>query len=164
MKIYTKSGDNLKTNTFGRRVFKDDLIIEASGTIDELQATIMVAYNHLNDDDLKTILLDICKNLFTVGFDITSSGENFSQEKVFEIEKTIDKYEELLPKLTEFIIPGLSKSSSFIHLARTVSRRCERVIVKFALDNFVNYNVLKYINRLSDFLFILGRYVEQNEN
>lgn len=163
MKIYTKDGDNLKTSTFGRRVFKDDLVIEASGTIDELQSVIMVAYNHIEDESVKEILINACKHLFTIGFDITSSGENFSQDKVLEIEQTIDRYEDLLPKVTTFIVPGLTKESSFIHLARTLARRCERVIVKYALDNFVNYNILKYINRLSDLLFVLGRYVELNK-
>jgi ATP:cob(I)alamin adenosyltransferase len=161
MKIYTKMGDNLKTNTFGRRVFKDDLVIEAGGTIDELQSIIMVAYNQLDSEDLKSILLKICKSLFTIGYDISCSGDSFAPENVLDLERTIDHYEIMLKPLTEFVIPGLTKASSFLHLARAVSRRCERIIVKYALDNFVNYNIIKYINRLSDLLFTIARYVEE---
>lgn len=164
MKIYTKTGDNLKTDTFGRRVFKDDLVIEVNGTIDELQSQLMVTYNLLKNNEIKEILVSICKNLFIVGSDISSSGDRFNQEKVHEIEALIDQYDAKLPPLTEFILPGLTLTSSHLHLARTVARRCERVIVKFALDNFVNYNILKYINRLSDLLFVLSRYVESLES
>ena len=161
LKIYTKTGDNLKTDTFGRRVFKDDLVIEANGTIDELQCQLMVAYNLMDNKEIKELIIDICNNLFIIGSDISSASDHFNQEKVHDIEQIIDKYESLLPPLTEFIIPGLTLISSHIHLARTVARRCERVIVKYAIDNFVNYNILKYINRLSDLLFVLGRFVEK---
>ena len=161
MKIYTKTGDNLKTDTFGRRVFKDDLVIEANGTIDELQCQLMIAHNMTEHEDIKALLLNICRNLFIIGADISSAGDRFDQEKVYEIETEIDKYSSTLPPLKEFILPGLNLISSHIHLARTVCRRCERVIVKYALDNFVNYNILKYINRLSDLLFVLGRYLEK---
>jgi cob(I)alamin adenosyltransferase len=163
LKIYTKTGDNLKTDTFGRRVFKDDLVIEVNGTIDELQSQLMVTYNLVANEEIKNILLTICNNLFTVGYDISSSGDRFSQEKVHEIEALIDQYDAKLPPLTSFIVPGLTLTSSHLHLARTIARRCERVIVKYALDNFVNYNILKYINRLSDLLFVLARTVERQE-
>ena len=161
MKIYTKTGDNLQTDTLGKRVYKDDLVIEANGTIDELQCQLMVTYNLLKDEDIKQILITICKNLFTVGYDISSAGDNFSQEKVHEIEDLIDKYEASLPPLTEFILPGATLVGSHMHLTRAVARRCERVIVKYALENFVNSNILKYLNRLSDLLFILGRYLDK---
>lgn len=163
MKIYTKGGDQFKTSTFGRRVFKDDLIIEVSGTIDELQSFIMVAYNQIENEDIRSILLASCKNLFTIGFDIISMGENFTEDKTTELEHIIDKYDALLPKQKNFIVPGLTKGASFIHAARTVARRCERVIVHFALENFVNPSIIQYMNRLSDLFYVLGRFIEEEE-
>ncbi|HEY8445299.1 MAG TPA: cob(I)yrinic acid a,c-diamide adenosyltransferase [Bacilli bacterium] len=161
MKIYTKQGDNLKTKTINNEVYKSDLIIEVNGTIDELQAHLMLSYNFIDNQEIKEIILSICKDLFIVGYDITSSKETFSIDKVTSLELLIDKYNDTLKPLTEFIVPGLTKPSSILHVTRTVARRCERVIVRYALDHDINKAILKYINRLSDLLFILARFTEE---
>ncbi|HHU55942.1 MAG TPA: cob(I)yrinic acid a,c-diamide adenosyltransferase [Acholeplasmataceae bacterium] len=163
MKIYSKEGDNLKTKTLNNKVYKDDYLIEVSGTIDEVQAYLMVIYNHINDEEIKKILFSICKDLFTLSYNI-SINKAFPEEKTIELESIIDDYENMLTPLDKFIMPGQTKDSSLIHVARTVVRRCERVIVTYARKNNVHKEILKYINRLSDLLFIIARYIEESPN
>lgn len=161
MKLYTKTGDHLKTDTLQKRTFKNDLIVEVSGSIDELQAQIMVASNFIKSPAIKAILLTICETLFTVSYDLGSLQATLSNDKVTEIESWIDDFDKKLNPLTEFIIPGKTKAGSFMHLARTSARRAERIIVTYALDNKINDAVLKYMNRISDLFFVLARTIDE---
>lgn len=161
MKIYTKTGDNLKTDSIGSRVYKDHIVIEINGEIDELQATLMLAYHFCENVEIKPLLLSLCKDLFKVGYEISSKKNVIDADEVNRIEKEIDKYQESLPPIKEFILPGYSKGASFVHLARTKARSVERLIVHYTKENSINAELLKYINRISDLLFVLAR-VEDN--
>lgn len=161
MKIYTRTGDHMTTSIQKKRVFKDDEAIEVVGTIDELQSVIMVAHSFTDFEKIRTILLSICQDLFGFSQDLIAGSNEFPASKVKEIEKTIDEFQAKLPKLTEFILPGKTRSSSMIHHARTVARRTERVIVHYARTHKISDVLLQYINRISDLLFVLGRTVEE---
>lgn len=162
MKIYTKTGDNLTTSTIKKRVYKDDLIIECVGTVDELSSSLMVSYNFIEDKEVKEIIIEIIRDLFNVSADIIEYKDRISitEERIVRLESLIDKYSLLLPELKEFILQGLNKASSHMHLSRTISRRLERRVVEYAKENSINHNVLIYLNRLSDLLYMLARYVE----
>lgn len=162
MKIYTKTGDNLTTSTVNERVYKNDILIDISGTIDELQTHLMVAYNFIKNDCFKDLLKDICRTLFTVGYEISSKKNLIDESKVKEFEDIIDKYDHELKPLKEFILPGLSKGASFVHVSRAVARRLERLVVSYAIESKVNEAILQYLNRLSDLLFVIARYEEEN--
>lgn len=162
MKIYTKTGDDLTTSTITKRVYKDDEIIECIGTIDELSASLMVASNNTGKQEIKIILVDIVKDLFGLAADLLRFKDEIAitNDKVKKLEDLIDKYQEKLPSLTDFILPGTTISSSYLHLARTVARRLERRIVTYGRKENVNQEIFQYINRLSDLIFVLARYVE----
>jgi cob(I)alamin adenosyltransferase len=163
MKIYTKTGDNLTTSIISQRVDKDDLRIEVEGTVDELIAHLTLATTFNDNNEIIHIIKAIIKKLFVVSGDAIGYGKiKVSQEDVFEIERTIDEYENKLPKVNHFIDLGTKPSSAQIHVARTVCRRFERRLVALAKEQTVTKEVLQYVNRLSDLLFILGRYEEEN--
>lgn len=161
MKIYTKTGDKMRTSINKRRVLKDDDAINLVGTIDELQTSLMVAYNFTDFEKIRIILLGICQDLFTYSYDLITEGNNFPATKVKEFEKIIDEFSLKLPKLTEFVVPGKTRSSSLIHSARTTTRRLERIIVGYAKNHKVAPTLLQYINRLSDLLYILARVIDE---
>ncbi len=168
MKIYTKTGDNGKTSLLGKaNVYKSDLNVEAYGTIDELNVIIGICIGKINNAVIKKDLIQIQNNLFLIGsyladvnnqFIKTSDIKNLKlQTKI--LEGRIDKMELRLTKLTNFILPGGSEESTFIHLARVVTRRAERYIVKVHKKQKVDAEILMYINRLSDYFFELSRYL-----
>jgi cob(I)alamin adenosyltransferase len=174
MKIYTKTGDTGTTGLFGgRRVSKDDLRIDAYGTIDELNGLIGVAVTEVKNEELIMDLSLIQNKLFNLGADLATP---FSEEKikisipriteaeVIELEKRIDYYDSKLPELKSFILPGGSKGSAILHLCRTVCRRSERRIVELAKSENIGDIVIKYINRLSDLLFVLARFENYSSN
>ncbi|MGB9665171.1 MAG: cob(I)yrinic acid a,c-diamide adenosyltransferase [Ignavibacteria bacterium] len=168
MKIYTKTGDDGTTGLFGgKRVLKDDDRVDTYGEIDELNSVIGLAVNFVLSKDVKTDLKEIQNQLFNIGAFLATPVEdrsklkflnNISDEDVIQLEKRIDFYDEKLPELKNFILPGGATSAGFLHFARTVCRRCERKIVKFALKEEADKIYIKYFNRLSDFLFIVARY------
>lgn len=168
MKIYTKTGDDGTTGLFGgKRVQKFDERVETYGEIDELNSVIGVALTFVNSKEVENDLLIIQNKLFEIGALIATPDEDrtklkgindIQEDDVIKIEERIDYYDELLPGLKNFILPGGTKSSSFLHFARSVCRRCERKIVKFAFEEGKYQNLIKYFNRLSDFLFILARF------
>jgi len=162
MKIYTKTGDNLTTSIINKRVYKNDKIVECEGTIDELQASLMVASNYIDKSDVKEIIINIVKDLFNVGTDILKIKKEYiiTEKTVNELEFIIDKYQEQLPPLKDFILPGVSISSSYLHLSRTIARRLERRVVAYGREEELNGEVFQYLNRLSDLIFILARYME----
>ena len=162
MKIYTKTGDNLTTSAINKRVYKDDLVIHSVGSADEFSSSLMVSYHFVEDEAIKAIILEIVKDMFKVSADIIGyqNADSLTYDRVERLENLIDEYTAKMPELTAFIIQGMNKASSHLHLSRSVSRRMERYIVEYARSNNVNKNVLLYINRLSDLLFTLARYLD----
>ncbi|MFC2103240.1 cob(I)yrinic acid a,c-diamide adenosyltransferase [Bacteroidota bacterium] len=168
MKIYTKTGDNGETGLFGgERVSKNSSRIEAYGTIDELNAFIGLAITEIIDDSLKVLLNEIQNQLFTIGSDL-ATPDNEKNEKLgikrtpeefhLGIEKGIDKYEEKLEQLKNFILPGGSKSAAHLHICRTITRRAERQVVALKSREKIGENIVIFLNRLSDLFFVLARY------
>jgi cob(I)alamin adenosyltransferase len=166
VKIYTKTGDDGTTGLVGgSRVKKYDLRLEAYGTVDELNAVIGVVRSYDVGDDIKEILGIIQNKLFNIGSRLASDkkGKEFTaklaikNEDIALLESMIDRFEEELPELTQFILPGGDILVAQCHIARTVCRRAERCIVEFAEHEKVQTELIKFINRLSDFLFVLAR-------
>ena len=166
MKIYTKKGDKGQTYLFGGGPFpKDSERIEAYGTVDELNSVVGCALAELGEtSEFSPILLEIQKQLFIVGAELAtvkptpeiSQGfiKNFHVES---LEGQIDAWEQELTPLTRFILPGGTKSSSWLHLARTVCRRAERALVTCSHDQSIRPELIVYLNRLSDWFFVLAR-------
>jgi len=155
----------------GARVSKDSLRVIAYGSVDEVNSVLGIARSHLNDKELDALLAELQADLFVVGADLASvSGNeqrNLSQitvEKVSELERMIDKYEAELSPLKSFILPGGGVSGSILHNARTVARRAERHIVTLSKAEKINEQMLPYMNRLSDLLFVLARVANRREH
>ncbi len=175
LRIYTRTGDKGDTGLFGgERVRKDDARVEAYGTVDELNAVLGVARGHAEDPELRETLAAFQDRLFSVGADIATPMETATQrgrvsieriapERVEALERLIDRFEAELPPLTRFILPGGSALAAALHLARVVCRRAERRCVTLAhleedADHpSLNPEVIRYLNRLSDLLFVLAR-------
>lgn len=167
-KIYTKTGDDGTTGLFGgSRVNKDENRLEAYGTLDELNSYIGLIRSQIQDQQVTEILLFIQDRLFAIGAKLASdeNGKQFtshltcSESDIQRIEETIDLFEKNLPTLHQFVLPGGNPLSSFCHIARTVCRRAERRMVKIKSLDIIPPGSLKFINRLSDFLFVLSRKV-----
>lgn len=165
-KVYTKTGDDGTTGLVGgNRVKKYDLRLECYGTVDELNASIGIIRSYEVAADVKNKLVEIQNKLFNIGSRLASDekGEPFTADLAIKpedirlLEDTIDNYETNLPELNNFILPGGELSVAQCHMARAVCRRAERRIVEFAEDIAVQFEIVKYINRLSDFLFVLAR-------
>ncbi len=166
LKIYTKTGDDGTTGLIGgSRLKKYDLRLEAYGTIDELNAAIGVLRSAKLPEDVIAIINKIQNKLFNIGSLLASDekGEAFTanlaitESDIKILEDAIDGYQNQLPVLTHFIIPGGNFSSAQCHVARTVCRRAERRILEFAEHSKVHPEIVIYINRLSDFFFVLSR-------
>jgi len=170
-KIYTRTGDDGTTALgSGKRVAKYDLRVEAYGTLDETNAIIGLARVHTRETDpeLDAMLTRIQNDLFDLGADLCFPEETkdargrlqVSDAQVARLEEEIDTLNRSLEPLRSFVLPGGTPAASFLHLARTVSRRAERLVVALASrpDEPVGDAALRYINRLSDFLFVASRY------
>ena len=166
MKIYTKMGDSGETGLYGgARVSKDDLRIQAYGTLDELNATLGVAgADPLIPIQIREKLRRVQSELFQLGGELaTPAGKSVPMEligtiEIERMEKEIDAMELLLKPLTQFILPGGSLASAQIHLARTISRRAEREVVTLHGVQPLRDEILGYVNRLSDWFFVLARF------
>ncbi len=167
MKIYTKTGDKGSTALFGgRRVAKDDLRIEAYGTVDELNSFIGLAVAQAPDSPLSSPLRDIAAHLFTLGADLATplspppryAIPRIDDSQINWLESMIDDYEESLPPLKSFIVPGGTALAAALHLARTVCRRAERRTVALAASEDIGSAPVRFLNRLSDYLFVAARY------
>lgn len=163
-KIYTKTGDLGQTSLFGgRRVSKSDLRIDAYGTVDELNSHIGLVRDHLSDPSLREILKQIQDRLFTLGANLAADPKkelpkpDLGLPDVEVLEREMDRMDATLPELRNFILPGGHPTVSFCHLSRCVCRRAERLVVALAQAESVDPIVIQYLNRLSDYLFILGR-------
>ena len=168
IKIYTKTGDDGTTGLVGgSRVKKYDLRLESYGTIDELNAAVGVLRSFELEVHINQLILNIQNKLFNIGSRLASdeNGEAFTanlaikSEDIAELEKAIDSFEEELPELKNFILPGGDMLVAQCHVARTICRRAERRIVEFAETEKVQPELIKYVNRLSDFFFVLSRYI-----
>jgi cob(I)alamin adenosyltransferase len=165
MKIYTKTGDLGETGLFrGPRVLKNDPRVEAYGNVDELNAVLGIALKELHDPQILDLVPRLQHELFEVGADLATPPQDkedptlrISAGMVTRLEQAIDHFENKLPELTEFILPGGSSGGAWLHYARTVCRRAERSIVELRQKEEINAELLRYVNRLSDLLFVLAR-------
>ncbi|HEY5652875.1 MAG TPA: cob(I)yrinic acid a,c-diamide adenosyltransferase [Pontiella sp.] len=163
-KIFTKTGDKGETGRFdGIRVPKNDPLIEVNGTIDECNSLIGVARSSNTDEQLDSILKNFQSQLIIAGSEITNVGNDkrlpfITTTNITVMENLIDELEAGLPTLTNFILPAGGKTSAYLHLARTASRKVERRLVSLRDSMVVNDTLLAYFNRLSDTLFVLARH------
>ena len=164
--LYTRTGDSGKTSIIGGRVDKDHLRVEAYGTIDEANSFIGQAMTFLSDPIFQDIYQELEKiqhELFDCGGDLAVVKEKYpykaKEEMVTLLEERIDHYVKEAPPLEKFILPGGSNAAAVIHIARTVTRRAERCTVSLQKEMDINDVVLKYLNRLSDYLFAVARVI-----
>lgn len=171
MKIYTKTGDKGKTSLIGgTKVPKNDIRIETYGTVDELNSWIGLINDQLADEALGKELKEIQDRLFTIGSSLATDGEKEPKMKLPDLhdgdvtllEQSIDRMTVALPPMKHFILPGGHPTVSFIHIVRCVCRRAERLAVNMTEhDLFVDERLIRYLNRLSDYLFTLARFAAQ---
>jgi cob(I)alamin adenosyltransferase len=167
MKIYTKKGDKGESSLLGgTKVRKDNIRLEAYGTIDELNAYIGHIHDQKISENHKDILLKIQNQLFNLGCLLAFDGRKsqiklpvITKESILDLENKIDKMEKKLPPLTEFILPCGHPVFSLCQITRTICRRAERRIVTLRSEQKISANCLKYLNRLSDYLFVLARLI-----
>lgn len=177
MKVYTKTGDNGETSLIGgSRVQKFHPRIEAYGTVDELNSFIGLIRDLCDDENTKKQLITIQHKLFSLEShlalepDTTKHQYNcatlptLDENDILFLEKNIDLFNEKLPELTNFILPGGHILVSYCHIARTICRRAERITLKLASESEVESVLIKYLNRLSDYLFVLARYFSLTKN
>ena len=165
MKIYTKTGDQGTTSLVGgKRVSKAELRINSYGTVDELNSWIGVLRDQPVNQQRLNVLIEIQDRLFTMGSMLATAPDNtkskiplLSEDDIVFLEKEIDAMDNTLPQMRFFVLPGGHASVSFGHVARTVCRRAERLIIELHQDEPVDLLVIKYLNRLSDYLFVLCR-------
>ncbi|HWV38954.1 MAG TPA: cob(I)yrinic acid a,c-diamide adenosyltransferase [Vulgatibacter sp.] len=170
--IYTKTGDKGQTGLFGGgRVRKDDPRVEAYGAVDELNAAMGAAEAAIGDPEIKAWIRKIQDELFVVGSELATPDPEavkrqvipVGAEQVAAMEKIIDAVDEQVPPLRQFILPGGHPGSAHLHLARTICRRAERRVLSFSDHAEVRPEVIAYLNRLSDLLFMLARLVNHRE-
>ena len=168
MKIYTKTGDKGETGLFGgERVSKNNLRLNAYGSIDELNSFLGFAVIEVKNNEIKNTLKDLQNKLFVLGSDLaTPETEKNAKLKITRLpdsyitdtEKAIDNFEAQLDELKNFILPGGSKGSAILHICRTISRRAEREVVALKNTEHIGENIVIFLNRLSDLFFVLSRF------
>lgn len=179
MKIYTKTGDQGTTALFGgNRVPKHNIRIESYGTVDELNSHIGMIRSYEVDDHTIKILIQIQNKLFTIGSTLATAPEKailksgkerlkiekVNEEHIFLLEREMDTMNDELPPLTHFVLPGGNPAVSQCHIARTVCRRAERRVTLLNEKEPIDPIVIKYLNRLSDYLFVLARKLSKDLN
>jgi len=174
MKIYTKTGDKGETGLFGgERVSKNNLRLNAYGSIDELNSFLGLAVIEVTNNEIKNVLKDLQNKLFVLGSDL-ATPETEKNKKLnitrlpdsysLETEQANDKYEAQLDELKNFILPGGSKGSALLHICRTISRRAEREVVALKNTEHIGENIVIFLNRLSDLFFVLSRFENKYSN
>lgn len=174
-KVYTRTGDGGETSLVGNvRIPKDSLRIESYGTVDELQAFLGMLRAALTESDRHAETCRECvaalhrvqQDLFDLGSSLSTPPEHqdrvknpVTEERIAWLEESMDVWNEALPALRSFVLSGGGRFSALSHVARTVCRRCERVVLRLSREEEVPAEVLRYLNRLSDFLFVLGRHL-----
>lgn len=169
-KIYTKTGDKGQTSLIGgTRVPKHHIRIETYGTVDELNSYIGLIRDQKIDAHSKEVLIEIQDRLFTIGSSLASDPDkskmkipDLKEEDITLLEQEMDKMDETLPEMRSFVLPGGHTTVSFCHIARCVCRRAERLAIHLSEDSYVADLVIKYLNRLSDYLFVLSRKLTQD--
>lgn len=170
VKIYTKTGDDGNTGLQNNyRISKSHPRIISYGTVDEANAALGVVLANSLDDDVADVLIKIQNDLFVVGADLSNSNLNDAKNRVSldmidNLEQHIDKFESELEPLTSFILPGGVIPAAQLHHARTIVRRAETLTVKLSETAEINSNCIKYLNRLSDLLFVMGRLTNKRKN
>lgn len=165
MKIYTKTGDKGQTSLIGgTRVPKDHIRIEAYGTVDELNSWMGVIHDSITDGKTRMLLLNIQDKLFTIGSHLASDPEKsrmklpeISDEHVALLETEMDAIDKVVPPMKNFVLPGGHLTVSYCHVARCVCRRAERCVIHLSASAPVEDIIIRYLNRLSDYLFMLSR-------
>lgn len=177
-KVYTKTGDKGETGLYGgTRISKASARVESYGNIDELNAFLGVAKSHITNEKVLAQLKKIQFDLFTVGSEAATPADKLmlangksrlpliiAEQDIEELEHWIDAFEEELEPLQFFILPGGGTSATHLHVGRTVCRRAERSLVFLNDSEEVRPELIKYLNRLSDYLFVLARYISKIEN
>ncbi len=168
-KIYTKTGDKGTTSLIGgTKVNKSHIRIESYGTVDELNSWIGVVNDHIDDVVTQQTLKEIQDRLFTIGSSLACDPDKEIKLKIPDLQETdveflereIDRMNESLPEMKTFILPGGAPAVSFAHVARCVCRRAERICVAMQAEELeIEPLVIKYLNRLSDYLFVVARYI-----
>ena len=174
MKIYTKTGDKGKTSLIGgTKVYKSDLRIESYGTVDELNSFVGLCLDHLKSHNISNVLTEVQDRLFTIGSALACDPEKETKLKIPDLheadvellEKEIDKMNEVLPVMKSFILPGGHVTVSTLHVARCICRRAERCCVRMQKKEMeIESLIIKYLNRLSDYLFVLARFAAYELN
>ncbi len=170
MKIYTKTGDDGNTGLQGNyRIAKSHPRIVSYGTVDEANAALGIVLTNSLDKDVSEILTEIQNDLFLVGADLSNPNLNdvknrVSLDMIEKLEKHIDKFESELPSLSNFILPGGEPSAAQLHYVRTVVRRAESQTIQLSEKDEINSNCIKYLNRLSDLFFVMGRLINKRKN
>src|SRR5208283_876822 len=168
-RIYTRTGDRGETGLVGgTRVPKDSIRVEAYGSVDELNSVLGLAKSFVTDTELDSLLSELQNDLFIAGADLAAvKGDQnvprITSERILELERIIDRYEEELLPLKVFILPGGTNAGATLHFARAVARRAERRIVTLGNTDKINDQLVPYINRLSDLLFVLARVVNYRQ-
>ncbi len=177
-RLYTKNGDEGNTFLlFGQKVSKTDIRVQCYGAIDECISNLGAAYaisNEKNNSEVADLIIKVQRTLFIISSEIACSKEKYlnlkknyrylKKDAIDELEKLIDNYQEITPKINYFVLPGGSLYSSFIDIARTNCRKSERLCVEIEKKDLLNNkNILIYLNRLSDLLFIIARYIDKDQ-
>jgi cob(I)alamin adenosyltransferase len=166
MKIYTKTGDDGTTGLFnGERVKKSNERVWLYGTVDELNASIGLVMTHNLPKEMHSEFVTLSNLLFNLGSDLATPFQppakfevpRISENEIMWLESLIDKYDDLLEPLNTFILPGGTQASAFLHLSRTICRRAERIAVELSQSEDLGNYAIKFLNRLSDFLFTASR-------
>jgi cob(I)alamin adenosyltransferase len=166
-RIYTRTGDDGTTGLGdGQRVRKDDARVEAYGTVDEANSAIgLVLAVPGIPADVTRCLTEVQHDLFDLGGELCIPGTSvIKAERIAELERVLDAFNDPLPQLKDFILPGGGPAAAACHLARTITRRAERCVWTLAATEQVNVEVPKYLNRLSDLLFVIARVLARHEN
>ncbi len=173
VKIYTKTGDKGTTSLIGgTKVPKSHIRIEAYGTVDELNSYIGLCKDLLTGETEKELLQEIQDRLFTIGSSLACDPEketklaipDLKETDITLLEKEIDRMNETIPAMKSFILPGGHPTVSHLHIVRCICRRAERCCVRLEDESAVGAVIIKYLNRLSDYLFVLGRYTAHQLN
>lgn len=167
MPIYTKTGDSGTTSLFGgKRVLKSEELVDAYGTVDELNSWVGLISSELKEQHQKKLFWEIQSDLLTIGGTLAGGTLDLTplETRVPQMEVEIDAIERIVKPLNNFILPGGSIQASRVHIARSVCRRAERKIVALSRTKHVDPSIIKYLNRLSDLFFMLARFINKNNN
>ena len=171
MKIYTKTGDKGKTSLYGgTRISKSHNRIASYGNTDELNSFLGLLLSYIPNLDQRSLLLEVQNQLFVVGSHLAAGNDHdfklpeIKESFITDLEKAIDTMNEVLPQLKHFVLPGGDQAIGYAHVCRTITRRAERSVVALSLEENVDEIIIVFLNRLSDYFFVLARYIALKHN